>query len=115
MHLLSLNICDSHVVPLYFWSGENPAIPMTLKQILRDTKEVTNWFSLGIQLDIETSDLKRIERQFGGDTERCKIEVIHFWLHHNPEPTWSKLALAVHDMGGHAKVVQTLRANHEGL
>ena len=115
MHLLSLNICDSHVVPLYFWSGESPAIPMSLKQILKDTKEVRSWFSLGIQLGIETSDLNAIERQFGGDTERCKVEVIEYWLRNAPEPTWNKLARAVEDMGGHSKVVETLRANHEGL
>ena len=115
MHLLSLNICDSHVVPLYCWSGESPAIPMSLKQILRDTKEVRSWYSLGIQLDIDSSALKRLEINYAGDTERCKIEIIDFWLRHDPEPTWSKLARAVEDMGGYAKVVETLRANHKGL
>ena len=74
-----------------------------------------SWYSLGIQLGIGTSDLKRLEMNYGGDTERCKIEVIHFWLRRDPEATWNKLAQAVEDMGGHAKVVKTLRANHEGL
>lgn len=115
MHYFSLNICDSHVVPLYFWSGENPAIPLSLKQILKYTKEVRSWYILGIQLDIDSSDLKRIEKDCRGDPERCKIEAIDFWLRHDPEPTWSKLARAVEDMGGHAKVVETLRANHKGL
>ena len=100
----------------FFWSGENPAIPISLKQILKDTKEVTNWYSLGIHLDITTSVLKRIEKDIMYvDPERCKIEVIEFWLNHDPEPTWNKLAQAVEDMGGHPKVVETLRANHEGL
>ena len=113
--LFPLTVCDSHVVPLYFWSGKSPAIPISLKQILRDTKEVRSWYSLGIQLGIGTFDLKRLEMNYGGDTERCKIEVIDFWLRHDPEATWNKLARAVGDMGGHAKVVETLRANHEGL
>ena len=74
-----------------------------------------NWFLLGVQLDIETSFLKQIEKNYIGDPERCKIEVIDIWLRLDPEPTWNKLAHALEDMGGHAKVVETLRANHEGL
>ena len=61
------------------------------------------------------SHLECIEKNYGGDAERCKIEVIDFWLHNDPEPTQSKLAQAVEDMGGHANVVQTLRAHYKGL
>ena len=86
-----------------------------LKQALRDIKEVTGWYSLGIQLEIGTSYLDHIEKNYGSDTERCKIEVIKYWLGNDQEPTMRKLAKAVEDMGGHANVVQTLRANHEGL
>ena len=75
---------------------------------------MTNWHSLGVQLGIETSVLKRIEKDRSADTERCKTEVIDHWLKNDSEPTWNGLACAVEDMGGHAKVVQTLRANHEG-
>ena len=93
--------------------GSNQAA--ILKHILRDTKEVTGWYSLGIQLEIGTSYLDHIEKNHSGDTERCKIEVIKYWLRNNQEPTMNKLAQAVEDMGGHATVVQTLRANNEGL
>ena len=86
-----------------------------LKQILRDTKEVTDWYSLGIQLEIPTSHLRHIEDNYGINAERCKMEVIDYWLHNDPEPTKSKLAQAVEDMGGHTNVVQTLRAHYEGL
>ena len=73
-----------------------------------------DWFSLGIHLDIPTSDMKRLEMHYK-DPMRCKIEVIGLWLDNDPEATWNKLAQAVEDMGGHAKIVETLRANHEGL
>ena len=73
-----------------------------------------NWFFLGIQLDIPTSVLKQLELQYDS-FERLKTEVIEIWLHNDPEPTWNKLAQALEDIGGHAEVVQTLRANHEGL
>ena len=106
--------CDSHVTIL-FCSGEDPAVPISLKQILKDTKEVTSWFFLGIHLDIPNAVLKQFEMQYIGDSERCKTEVIDVWLHNDPEPTWNKLAQAVEDMGGHANIVETLWANHEGL
>ena len=81
---------------------------------MRDTKEVTRWYALAVQLGIKTSDLKEIEKNCSSDTERCRIEVIDYWLNNDPEPTQSKLAQAVEDMGGHANVAQTLRASYEG-
>ena len=92
----------------YFQSGSNH--PTTLKKFLNDTKEVTDWHSLGIQLEIPTSHLRHIEDNYGSNAKRCKMEVIDYWLQNDPEHTRSKLAQAVEDMGGHANVVQTLRA-----
>ena len=74
---------------------------------------MTDWHTLGIQLGVEYYILKRIEKNCG-DIEQCKAEVIDFWLRNDSEPTWNGLARAVEDMGGHANVVQTLRANHKG-
>ena len=95
----------------YFQSGSNVAF---FGQILRDTKEVTDWYCLGRYLGIPASYLKHIEKNYGSNAERCRIEVIDYWLNNDPEPTQSKLAQAVEDMGGHANVVQTLRASYEG-
>ena len=89
-------------------------LSLSRNNYVRDTKEVTRWYALGIQLGIKTSDLKEIEKNCSSDTVRCRIEVIDYWLHNDPEPTQSKLAQAVEDMGGHADVVQTLRARYEG-
>ena len=86
-----------------------------LKQILIDIKEVTDWYFLGIQLEIPTSHLQHTEKNYGSNAERCKIEVIDFWLRNVQNFTWNKLAQAIEGMGGHANVVQTLKAKHEGL
>lgn len=75
---------------------------------------MTGWYSLGIQLEIETSYLDQIEKKHGSDNERCRIEVIKFWLRNDKEPTMRNLAKALEDMGGHTNAVKTLRANHEG-
>lgn len=76
---------------------------------------MTGWYSLEIQLDISTFYLDQIEKNYGCDAERCRIEVVKFWLRNVQKFTWIKLARAVEGVGGHAKVVQTLKANHEGL
>ena len=81
---------------------------------MRDTKEVTRWYSLGVQLGIKPFYLKEIEKNYSSDTERCRIEVIDYWLNNAREATTSKLAQAVENMGGHDNVVQTLRASCEG-
>ena len=107
------NIFNHNNYDYYLLIGPNHTA--FLKQVLKDIKEVTGWYSLGIQLEIGTSYLDHIEKNHSGDTERCKIEVIKLWLRNDQEPTMKKLAQAVEDMGGHANVVQTLRANHEGL
>ena len=75
---------------------------------------MTEWYSLGIQLDIKTEDLNQIGRDHSGDAERCKTEVVSFWLRNTQERTWDRLAQAVDEMGKHANLAQTLRENHQG-
>ena len=89
--------------------------PVILRQILSATQEVTEYYSLGIQLGIHTSHLDQIEKDYGGHAKRCKIEVIKFWLRNFQNFTWNKLAQAIEGMELHANLVQTLKAKHEGL
>ena len=100
---------------VYVSNHADSSNPVILRQILSATQEVTGYYSLGIQLGIHTSYLDQIEKDYGGDAERCKIEVIKFWLRNVQNFTWNKLAQAIEGMGRHANVVQTLKANHEGL
>ena len=83
---------------------------------MKDIREVVCWYSLGIQLGIGISHLKQIETKYGGDVERCRIELIDFWLHNDSEPTLRRLAQAVEDTGDYANVAQTLRNYyHKGV
>ena len=87
---------------------------ISVKKILLEIKEVDNYHLLGIQLGIKCGDLKRIERDYMCDTERCKAEIVDFWLRNTQECTWSTLAQAIAEMGGHNNLVQTLRNYHQG-
>ena len=84
----------------------------SLPLILNTIKEITNYYHLGIQLGIEPHELERIEINHGKDLERCKSEVMVFWIRNDPEPTWSKLAIAVEQLGRHANVARKLQ-EHE--
>ena len=69
---------------------------------------MTGWYCLGIHLQIATSYLDQIQKNYGGDAERCKVKVIGVSLCNDENPTWRKLA------PGSVKAVQNLKANHEG-
>lgn len=84
----------------------------SVKEVLNETKEVTEWYSLGIQLDIKCDVLDQIGRNYNGDAERCKTEVLKFWLRNTEERTWGRLVQAIDQMGGHAILVQSLRKTH---
>ena len=84
-----------------------------LKDIIAALKEVNKPYELGLQLSIDLSELNKIEKNHHGDTNRQKTEVIKYWLHNSPDPSWTTLANAVERMGGHARLVEELRGRKE--
>ena len=75
--------------------------------------EVTKPYQLGIQLKIDLAELDSIERNHPRDVDRQKIEVIKYWLHNSPDPSWTTLASAVERMGGQAMLAETLREKEQ--
>ncbi len=53
---------------------------------------VENWFMFGIILKIPYPEMKRIEAQYRGDIEKCKLEVLQFWLQMNSGSSPKKMA-----------------------
>ena len=84
-----------------------------LGDIVDALKEVSRPYRLGIQLKINSTDLDEIERNHHDDVDRQKTEVIKYWLHNSPDPSWTTLANAVERMGGHARLVEELRGRKE--
>ena len=86
-----------------------------LADILAALTEVTVPFELGIQLKIDSVELKRIEKNHPGDIERQKAEVVQYWLLNSPDLSWTTLANAVEIVGGHAKLAKTLREREQSI
>ena len=80
-----------------------------LGDVLATLTEVTKPYQLGIQLKIiDVDKLDEIERNHPGDIVRQKTEVIKYWLRNSPDASWKNLANALHRMGEHHNLVETL-------
>lgn len=66
-------------------------------KLLDELKEVTNWFELGVYLEIPTSRLQEINEECK-DIEECKIEMLLAWSQIQI-PTWSALVAALTGIG----------------
>ena len=73
-----------------------------LKYIMQALCDLSAWYLLGVYLDVPKGKLDQFHATYGAGpdaVERCKIETICYWLENAGNPTWVKLAGAVHTMG----------------
>ena len=69
-------------------------------RVLKDGSfQTIKWFDLGLYLGLIHNDLKVIETNYPRDAERCLRECLAKWLTDDIEATWSKLAIAVGEVG----------------
>ena len=95
--LIHNNTVEFYNVPLY----SPPATP-SLEALTNELESVSDWHSLGLNLDLKHHQLKEIERSYRGDDKRCKSEVLGCWLDSTPNPTWEAVAEALYEMDAHA-------------
>ena len=96
---------------LYVFPPTAVSTYLTLKDVEHELREVkaTEWYLLGLQLDITPAKLSEIEKNHSGDAWRCKIEVLDWWLRNAPEVSWRKLADALEKAGGYTVLEKRLR------
>ena len=61
-----------------------------------------DWHSLGVKLGMEDHELTTIGKNFSGDNERCKHEMLSRWLRSVRFPTWKTVVDALHLIGERA-------------
>jgi hypothetical protein len=99
---------------------------LELKNILPLLREIRpdKIFSLGLQLDVELTELRMITERHKDNLERQIIEIIDFWLQNSKDQSWEGLATAVRRLGGHNQLVSKLEnkrcsseviSNHPGI
>ena len=64
---------------------------------MRRLKEVAaDWEDLGVELDYNDGELKKIKADNSGDSKACLRQLLSQWLKHvDPEPSWEAIAEAV--------------------
>lgn len=70
-------------------------VPM--KDLLSELQEVTDWFTLGVYLDVPTPLLVAI-RNDHTDTDQCRMEMLIAWSKQEM-PTWPRVVHALGEMG----------------
>ena len=73
---------------------------LCLSNFLEQTAEATDWYLLGVFMNLPPKDLTLIEKQFssGGPT-RCKAELFNVWTKRTPNASWELIAAALEKSG----------------
>ena len=68
----------------------------TLQQLLKALNKLKNWFVFGAILGVPVSQLKEIESSHSqGELERCKIDLLQYWINNELTSTWNEVILAL--------------------
>lgn len=85
-----------------------------LKDVVEELHDVkTQWKAIGIQLEVPTPTLRRIESTHKNDPEEAFSEMMYEWLNQtDPEPTWSAIVKALRSRSvGASLLAGTLERN----
>ena len=104
---------DTTCVEIDFtWSFSSPATDTPLlKELSNELDSVVDWHSLGVKLGMKPHELGTIEKNYHGDSVRCKHEVLVCFLRSAKLPTWKAVTDALCLMGEHT-VALKIRTKH---
>ena len=71
----------------------------TLKNVLNALKNVVEWKSLGVQLDISAPKIDEIDVNNRGQVADCRYALVKFWLESDVSCSWKKLIDALKAIG----------------
>ena len=87
---------------------------LDLRHLIVELRDVVDWFKLGVSLGIKHSNLKKIEADYRGNVERCKTEMLAFWMKNNGNASVEKLTQALEDIE-HRNLARHLRDEYNVL
>ena len=62
---------------------------------MKALKNLENWYTFGIILGVPYPQLRKIELNHQKDTDRCKAEMLQYWLDSTLVTNWNKVILAL--------------------
>ena len=73
-----------------FLPSTAPATP-TLQALVNELTLVEDWHLLGVNLGLQGHQLHEIERNYRGDSNRCKTETLYLWQRNAKDPSWEAI------------------------
>ena len=72
---------------------------LTVVILLEELKEVDNWYMLGAYLSVPVRELNKIQSTHTQDeVERCKLEMLQYWLDTTMIASWRDIARALEQL-----------------
>ena len=73
---------------------------VTVKLLDLELQEVSDWFGLGLHLDIPPPELYNIKHNITlRSTQEFRTEMFSVWMRKLPEPTWPRVVKALMEIG----------------
>ena len=69
----------------------------TVQQLLNALKKLEKWLTFGVLLGVPLSQLRKIELNHQKDSNRCKLELLQYWLDSTLDPTWNEIVQALEE------------------
>ena len=76
---------------LSFLPSTAPATP-TLQALVNELASVEDWHLLGVNLGLQGHQLREIERNYRGDSNRYKTETLDLWQRNAKDTSWEAIA-----------------------
>ena len=70
----------------------------TLQQLLKALKKLENWCIFGVVLGVPYPQLRKIELNHEKDADRCKLDMLQYWLDNKLVPKWNEVILALEEI-----------------
>ena len=83
---------------------------LSVKNLFNATSKVHDWYTLGIQLDIEPCRLKDIQSS-NLSQDNHRQEMFEVWLQSDPNASWEKLIRALDNMKYH-RLSESVKTNY---
>ena len=72
---------------------------LTVAVLLEELKEVDDWYMLGAYLNVPVRELKKLKSAYAQDgVERCKLEMLQYWLDTTMTASWKDIARALEQL-----------------
>ena len=84
-----------------------------LKDLVNAVRSVTDWYDLGLQVDLPKEILNNI--RFDPDSSHHKTLMLSKWLDYDPAASWQKLAYALNTMGQKVAAEEVIKTRFIGI